>query len=157
MNNVFVFLILTGCLPQFMGKLNWDNWNECLLRDVFPIVGTGVCPCILLRTVSFVIFKIVCVFVYAVLLMLTIEAQRTWKLFPECLNNKTYREVWHSLTLVSLFSCSVVFKVFTLLGEENWNWVCGKSFVLGVAWFADVLFNVIKSVSTRLINVFLPS
>lgn len=85
----------------------------------FPIVGTGVCPRILLRTVSLVIFKIVCVFVYMVLLMLTVEAQRTWKLFPECLNNKIYRKVWQSLTLVSLFSGSLVLKVFTILGEEN--------------------------------------
>lgn len=85
----------------------------------FPIVGTGVCPRILLRTVSLVIFKIVCVFVYMVLLMLTVEAQRTWKLFPECLNNKIYRKVWQSLTLVSLFSGSLVLKVFILsLGKR---------------------------------------
>lgn len=108
-----------------------------LVRDIFPIVGWGVCPCILLRTVSIVVFKTVCVFVYLVLLMLTVEAQRTWKLFPECLNNKIYKEVWHSPTLVSLFSYSLVFKVFTILGEEDWNWVCGKPFVLGVS---DVLF-----------------
>lgn len=107
-----------------------------LVRDVFPVEGRGVCPCILLRTVSIVVFKIVCVFVYLVLLMLTVEAQRTWKLFPECLNNKIYKEVWHSLTL-SLFSCSLVFKVFTILREEDWNWVCGKPFVLGVS---DVFF-----------------
>lgn len=169
MNNVFVFLILPGCLPRFMGKLNGDNWNECLW-DVFPVEGRRVCPCILLRTVSIVVFKIVCVFVYLVLLMLTVEAQRTWKLFPECLNNKIYKEVWHSITLVSLFSCSLVFKVFTILREEDWNWVCGKPFVLGVSdvfWggvyitrcadeMFQALFNLMKSIKTilkRLLNV----
>ncbi len=104
-----------------------------LVRDVFPVVGREVCSCILLRIVSIAVFKIVCVFVYLVLLILTVEAQRTWKLFPECLNNKIYKEIWHSPILVSLFSCSLVFKLFTILGEKEWNWVCGKPFVLGVS------------------------
>ncbi len=82
-------------------------------------MGRGVCSCILLRIVNIAVFKIVCVFVYLVLLILTVEAQRTWKLFPECLNNKIYKEIWHSPILVSLVSCSLVFKVFTILGEED--------------------------------------